>query len=415
MAKTVNRERQIQALVDKKKVIITEKSVRSDLMLEDAQGTDCLPNDVIFEQLTLMGLKLGMNLVALWNLLSLSDKSGSDKGYHSVPPPLTGNFIPRKPDLTFMDEIVESENLDVTTVVTPSNEKTVENKGVFNTVESNTVRRECCASINEELVSDGKKKTVFPTVSKIEFVRPKQPEKPVRKPVKYAEMYSFDHLKKDCSKRMVKPVWNNARRVNHQNSTRMTHPNSKRNMIPQAVLMRSGLKTINTARSRAAVNAAKPKAVHNAVKRNRFHDVKALACWVWKPKNRVIDHVSKHNSASIILKKFDYIDAQGRFNTASPEVKTAGDSIEDIAAETLVYIRRSAAKGKDKGKARMEEFELAMTKTKRQQEQERLGFEVAVRLQAELDKEERQRISIAEGLIQELLQKIFIQAERSRR
>ncbi|GJY56215.1 hypothetical protein Tco_0455330 [Tanacetum coccineum] len=71
----------------------------------------------------------------------------------------------------------------------------------------------------------------------------------------------------------------------------------------------------------------------------------------------------------------------------SPEVKTAGDSIEDIPTETFVYIRRSAAKAKDK----------------------------AVRLQAELDKEERQRISRAEGLIQELLQKIFIQAERSRR
>ncbi|GJY26365.1 hypothetical protein Tco_0401091 [Tanacetum coccineum] len=47
--KTVNGERQIQALVDKKKVIITEKSVRSDLMLEDAEGTECLPNDVFFE------------------------------------------------------------------------------------------------------------------------------------------------------------------------------------------------------------------------------------------------------------------------------------------------------------------------------------------------------------------------------
>ncbi|GJX93361.1 hypothetical protein Tco_0347947 [Tanacetum coccineum] len=46
MAKTVNRERQIQALVDKKKVIITEKSVRSDLMLEDAEGIECLPNDI---------------------------------------------------------------------------------------------------------------------------------------------------------------------------------------------------------------------------------------------------------------------------------------------------------------------------------------------------------------------------------
>ncbi|GJW16193.1 hypothetical protein Tco_0020326 [Tanacetum coccineum] len=54
-AKTVNGECQIQTLVDKKKVIITEKSVRSDLMLEDAEGTECLLNDVIFEQLTLIG------------------------------------------------------------------------------------------------------------------------------------------------------------------------------------------------------------------------------------------------------------------------------------------------------------------------------------------------------------------------
>ncbi|GJY40293.1 hypothetical protein Tco_0427563 [Tanacetum coccineum] len=52
----------------------------------------------------------------------------------------------------------------------------------------------------------------------------------------------------------------------------------------------------------------------------------------------------------------------------SPEVKTAGDSIEDIAAKTLLYIKRSAAKEKDKSKAKMEEFESAMTKTKRQQE-----------------------------------------------
>ncbi|GJZ50831.1 hypothetical protein Tco_0605346 [Tanacetum coccineum] len=45
----------------------------------------------------------------------------------------------------------------------------------------------------EELVSwhdmSREKKMFFPTVAKIEFVRPKQQEKPVRKPVKYAEMY----------------------------------------------------------------------------------------------------------------------------------------------------------------------------------------------------------------------------------
>nr|GEY05152.1 uncharacterized mitochondrial protein AtMg00810-like [Tanacetum cinerariifolium] len=60
-------------------------------------------------------------------------------------------------------------------------------------------------------------------------------------------------------------------------------------------------------------------------------------------------------------------------------------------AETLVYIRKSATKDKSKGK--MTESETLQTKTKLQQEQERLGFEATVRLQAELDEEERQRIT----------------------
>ncbi|GKF95544.1 hypothetical protein Tco_0288279, partial [Tanacetum coccineum] len=53
-AKTVNGECQLQALVDKKKVIITETSIRRDLHLEDAEGTDCLLTATIFEELTRM-------------------------------------------------------------------------------------------------------------------------------------------------------------------------------------------------------------------------------------------------------------------------------------------------------------------------------------------------------------------------
>nr|GEZ39176.1 putative ribonuclease H-like domain-containing protein [Tanacetum cinerariifolium] len=53
--KTVNEEEQLQALVDRKKVIITEATIRRDLQLEDAEGVDCLPNAKIFKQLTLMG------------------------------------------------------------------------------------------------------------------------------------------------------------------------------------------------------------------------------------------------------------------------------------------------------------------------------------------------------------------------
>ncbi|GJS48340.1 hypothetical protein Tco_0598461 [Tanacetum coccineum] len=85
--------------------------------------------------------------------------------------------------------------------------------------------------------------------------------------------------------------------------------------------------------------------------------------------------------------------AGAEISTASPKVKTASDFVDDIAAESLVYIKRSAAKTKDKGKGIMEESESAMTKTKRQQEQERLGYEAVVRLQVKLEEEERQRIA----------------------
>ncbi|GJX63280.1 hypothetical protein Tco_0296180 [Tanacetum coccineum] len=53
--KTVNGEVQLQALVDGKKIIVTEASVRHDLPLNDEEGTDCLPNATIFEELTRMG------------------------------------------------------------------------------------------------------------------------------------------------------------------------------------------------------------------------------------------------------------------------------------------------------------------------------------------------------------------------
>ncbi|GKD89060.1 hypothetical protein Tco_1364567, partial [Tanacetum coccineum] len=52
-----NGELQKQALVDKKKVIITETSIRSDLKLNDAEGTNCLPTATIFVELERMSAK----------------------------------------------------------------------------------------------------------------------------------------------------------------------------------------------------------------------------------------------------------------------------------------------------------------------------------------------------------------------
>ncbi|GJV91680.1 hypothetical protein Tco_1539493 [Tanacetum coccineum] len=63
--KTINEEVQIQTLVDRKKVIVIETSVRRALQLKDAEGTECLPNATIFAELERMGAK-----TTAWNEFS---------------------------------------------------------------------------------------------------------------------------------------------------------------------------------------------------------------------------------------------------------------------------------------------------------------------------------------------------------
>nr|GEU33633.1 putative ribonuclease H-like domain-containing protein [Tanacetum cinerariifolium] len=53
--KTINEDVQIRALVDGKKIVVNEASIRRDLRLDDAKGTACLPNAAIFEELARMG------------------------------------------------------------------------------------------------------------------------------------------------------------------------------------------------------------------------------------------------------------------------------------------------------------------------------------------------------------------------
>nr|GEY67232.1 hypothetical protein [Tanacetum cinerariifolium] len=51
----VNDVTRLQALVDKKKVVITEATIRDALRLNDVESIDCLPNEEIFTELSRMG------------------------------------------------------------------------------------------------------------------------------------------------------------------------------------------------------------------------------------------------------------------------------------------------------------------------------------------------------------------------
>ncbi|GJX36983.1 hypothetical protein Tco_0250286 [Tanacetum coccineum] len=54
-SQTVNDVKQINATVDSKAVVVTEASIRSSLLFNDADGTACLTNEAIFQNLALMG------------------------------------------------------------------------------------------------------------------------------------------------------------------------------------------------------------------------------------------------------------------------------------------------------------------------------------------------------------------------
>ncbi|GJY12914.1 hypothetical protein Tco_0382223 [Tanacetum coccineum] len=98
-------------------------------------------------------------------------------------------------------------------------------------------------------------------------------------------------------------------------------------------------------------------------------------------------------------------DAEGEkdFSTANIVVSTASATPEvSTAAENLVYIRRSAKKRKDKGKAIMKEDESVQKKEKKQLEQERRGHEEAIRLQEQINEEERQRIAMDAEIAKQL-------------
>nr|GEW71703.1 ARM repeat superfamily protein [Tanacetum cinerariifolium] len=53
--KKVNDITRLQALVDKKKVVVTEATIREALRLNDAEGVECMPNEEIFAELARMG------------------------------------------------------------------------------------------------------------------------------------------------------------------------------------------------------------------------------------------------------------------------------------------------------------------------------------------------------------------------
>nr|GEV83137.1 putative ribonuclease H-like domain-containing protein [Tanacetum cinerariifolium] len=70
--KKVNDVSRLQALLDRKKVMITEATIRDALRLDDAEGIDCLPNEEIFTELARMGYKNPSTKLTFYKVFFLS-------------------------------------------------------------------------------------------------------------------------------------------------------------------------------------------------------------------------------------------------------------------------------------------------------------------------------------------------------
>ncbi|GKC58154.1 hypothetical protein Tco_1085752 [Tanacetum coccineum] len=97
--------------------------------------------------------------------------------------------------------------------------------------------------------------------------------------------------------------------------------------------------------------------------------------------------------AEIQEKISDETEGEQEVCTTNIPISTASETHEvSTAAESLVYIRRSEKKKKDKGKAIMIKDESVQKKSKKQEQEERLGHKESIRLQEQIDEEERKRI-----------------------
>nr|GEY04364.1 xylulose kinase-1 [Tanacetum cinerariifolium] len=66
VVKQLNDVTRLQALVDRKKVVITEAAIRDVLCLDDAEGINCLPNEEIFAELGRMGYEKPSTKITLY-------------------------------------------------------------------------------------------------------------------------------------------------------------------------------------------------------------------------------------------------------------------------------------------------------------------------------------------------------------
>nr|GEW29002.1 hypothetical protein [Tanacetum cinerariifolium] len=260
-----------------------------------------------------------------------SDKNKEGLGYSAVPPPPAQVYSPPKKDMSwtrlpeFTDDTITDYSRPSPAIESNSDDLQNRNLSVTETGASSS-------TILSKPVIKFVKAAERTTTNKVETVK-----KPA---VKYDEMYrktsknsnenmgKNNYTHKSRSPRTIfhktdrTPAAVNRPHMNVAQPKRTSFAKPAHSYVRRPFHERSAVRTqsqvprvstICCCCSRQ-VNTARPKAVIN--KRNWVNDVKALACWVWKP--------VKPYSASIILKRYDYVDVRGRSRSVMAWVPKKG-------------------------------------------------------------------------------------------
>ncbi|GKA33128.1 ribonuclease H-like domain-containing protein, partial [Tanacetum coccineum] len=289
-----------------------------------------------------------------------NDRFKKDNGYHVVPPPLTGNYMPPLADLSFagLDDSVYRPTTNKTSAsmsqvsdddedIFQSNDLQATDKPSFKRIEFTNARNE---SVKPKQAEKPRIITQNPKVDRRDW-NGKMTQKLglgfgfTKKACFVCGSYS--HLIKDCDfheKRMAKksvlknmgkntgqreirPVWNSAQRINHQNKFVPSAVLTRFGRVPVSAAKQSSLRAttststfrpVNTATHTNRVNVSKLRtnAFHkvngvntagqtavSTVKGTRVTAVKASAGCVWRPKMTDLNNVSKDNSGSWVSKR----------------------------------------------------------------------------------------------------------------
>nr|GEZ18095.1 retrovirus-related Pol polyprotein from transposon TNT 1-94 [Tanacetum cinerariifolium] len=263
-----------------------------------------------------------------WPPSNLYDRFQPSGGYHVIPPPYTGTFMPPKPNLVFNTPptTVETDHLAFNVQLSPTKSE----QNLSHSTRPST-------PIIEDWLSDSENES-----------EPKAPQfvpsfARSSKHVKSPRHSSVDHLIKDCdydTKKMAKSTPKDyTYKGNHKQNASLTHTHPQKHIVPTAVLAQSK-PVLNTAvrpvsAAMPKIMVTRPRHAHPTVTKSKS-PIRSAAqgkqgTWVWRPKCLILDHDSRTTSASMTLKRFDYNDALGRSKSGTcPIYLTLSSLMEDM-------------------------------------------------------------------------------------